>query len=153
MGVATKIEWCDRLLAKVDRRGPNECWPWLGAMTSKGYGVFSIGGSNTTAHRAAYTLAVSDPGPLQVDHMCRNRACCNPSHLEAVTNAENTRRGLRGSLPTHCKRGHEWGPGNTGTNTSGRRVCMDCRRARDRGRRDAAYWRAYRSRRKDSAHG
>jgi len=77
---------------------PNGCWVWIRAITMHGYG--NIGwrwpGGRTTmsSHRFFYTKIVGKvPGGLDLDHLCRNRACCNPAHIEPVTTAENLRRG------------------------------------------------------------
>lgn len=70
------------------------CWEWLGAKTAGGYGLINVNGRHTTAQRAAYE-AVHGPQPahLVIDHLCRNRSCVRVDHLEAVTSAENMRRG------------------------------------------------------------
>jgi hypothetical protein len=64
------------------------------------------------------------PDGLHIDHLCRNRACCHPDHLEAVTPRENVRRGVRSQV-THCPKGHEYTPENTKVKR-GRRNCRAC---------------------------
>lgn len=97
----------ERMKAKIDERDPGECWPWLGALTRKGYGIIiSRAGRNSYAHRAVYEQFVGPiPDGLEIDHTCHSfdmscpggdtcphRRCVNPSHLEPVTHAENVRR-------------------------------------------------------------
>ena len=87
---------------------PTPCWLWKGQVGGTGYGRVRIGGRMHAVHRVAYELAKGPiPVGLQLDHLCRVRHCCNPSHLEAVTQQENIRRGERMNM-THCKRGHEF---------------------------------------------
>ena len=70
------------------------CWEWRGARTTDGYGTFSIHSKTVYAHRYSYEIHMGDiPDGLVLDHLCRVRHCVNPGHLEAVTNAENVRRG------------------------------------------------------------
>lgn len=115
----------------------DECWPWLGAISNNGYGNVAIesgrGGKATAAHRAVYTLLVGPiPGGLQIDHLCRNRACVNPAHLEPVTGQENVRRAA--ALRVTCASGHPFSPENT-THLPSRptvRLCRECRRATQR---------------------
>lgn len=87
------------------------------------------------AHRMAYELT---RGPilegLVIDHLCRNKACVNPAHLEAVSQRVNVRRGLLGSR-TACINGHEYTPENTFIERNGKRRCRTCQRATDRRRR------------------
>lgn len=69
------------------------CWEWQGTSQPNGYGVFSINNHLQRTHRVSYEAFVAPiPDGLQIDHLCRNRICCNPEHLEPVTPAENTRR-------------------------------------------------------------
>lgn len=155
MAEHTNIEWADatvqaRFWALVRRGAVDACWPWTGGFQGTGYGVFRIGNRQTTAHRVAYCITHGhEPEGLQVDHLCRNRACCNPTHLEAVTQAENVRRGLKGRMVTSCTNGHVYTPENTGHHAgTGRRFCRECRRARDRERHDAEFWRRRREAKK-----
>lgn len=71
------------------------CWIWTGAVQGKGYGSVGHQKRIWSSHKLAYTLLVGPvPEGLTLDHLCRNKLCCNPAHLEAVTNLENIRRGL-----------------------------------------------------------
>ena len=111
----------------------NHCWGWDGNHNWKGYAQFDRSG----AHRYAYELHVGPiPEGLQLDHLCRNRWCINPEHLEPVTNQENSRRGNTGKtvsgaarLRTHCRNGHELTPENTWKHGHGSRLCRICRAA------------------------
>lgn len=70
------------------------CWNWKGTLFRNGYGAFGVSGKTCGAHRVAYELAIGPiPAGLQLDHLCRNRGCVNPGHLEPVTGTVNTGRG------------------------------------------------------------
>jgi len=116
---------------------PNSgCWIWTAASCPKGYGRISIDRSPRMVHRVAYTALVGAiPDGLHLDHLCRTPSCCNPVHLEPVTNAVNTARGLAGInnlTKTHCPSGHPYSTENTRMihNALGRasRICKRCRR-------------------------
>lgn len=112
------------------------CWLWTAGKTASGYGMFSFSGSSVRAHRWAYEFFVGPiPEGLELDHLCRNRACVNPAHLEPVSRRENQLRGdtfsARQAAQTHCKRGHEFSEANTRV-YRGRRYCRCCITARMR---------------------
>jgi hypothetical protein len=123
-----------RFWPKVDRRGDSECWPWQGSIGTKGYGNFRLEGSAPHAHRAAYLLLVGPiPNGLTIDHLCRNRFCVNPAHLEPVSIAVNVLRGsgtaAQNRRKTVCLRGHKFDEANTRW-YRGKRYCRACVRCR-----------------------
>lgn len=129
----------ERFWAKVDKS--DGCWVWTAGISSGGYGSFWLDGKNRRAHRVAYELTVGPvPQGLQLDHLCRNRRCVRPDHLEPVTCGENIRRGDTGknsgrhnATKTHCPQGHPYEGGNPIV-SEGRRRCRECGRIRSRDR-------------------
>jgi hypothetical protein len=129
----------ERFAAKV-YHAPSGCWEWLGTRNYKGYGFLHMNDGPRTqgAHRVAYELFKGPiPEGLQIDHLCHNRGCVNPLHLQAVTGSVNQLRGLtlskRLALRTHCNHGHEFTPENTSFHHGARR-CKECHRIQARRR-------------------
>lgn len=121
--------------AKVLRHGEGDCWPWNAYRNQDGYGYY-FANRFMAAHRIAYMLTVGPiPDGLQLDHLCRNRACCNPAHLEPVTARENCLRGetvaARNAAKTHCSNGHPYAGDNLITKRHGR-ACRICKNLSDK---------------------
>lgn len=133
-----KIPAEQKFWMRVDRRGPDECWPWLGGKCKSGYGMmrksyFGI----VVAHRIAYTLCVGPVADdLELDHLCRNRGCVNPAHLEPVPPKVNNHRGVgaaaRNAKKTHCPKGHPLSGENLMVLKQGFRRCKTCMDAQRR---------------------
>lgn len=128
----------DRIKQSI-RIDENGCWVWqLHCMPTEGYGLIAVDGRPRLAHRVSYETFVGPiPDGLQLDHLCRNRPCVNPDHLEPVTCQENIRRSpihisrVRASK-THCPQNHEYTDENTYVDRRGRRSCRTCTRIRNR---------------------
>lgn len=115
------VDWT-RFWKAVDRRSDDECWPWLRRIDRYGYGVYRRKNKapgpplelEWRAHRLAYENLIGPiPDDLVIDHLCRNRSCVNPSHMEPVTNRTNLQRGHPGRKPhigidgyRVCRNGH-----------------------------------------------
>jgi hypothetical protein len=135
----------DRFWAYVDRKSTEECWIWLRALNTHGYAVFNLdestGGGQEKGHRYAYRQIRGeipdeiDGQPVELDHECRIRPCCNPWHLEAVTQAVNTERGVGPTAgnagKTHCPEDHPYAGDNLIVDRNGYRSCRICTYARN----------------------
>lgn len=112
------------------------CWLWTASGLPGGYGRFGVDGRLWLAHRWSYEHFVGKiPEGLEIDHLCKQRRCCNPSHLEPVTHTVNVRRGDVASVNrarliaiTHCPKGHTYDAVNTHVRANGKRQCRACNR-------------------------
>jgi hypothetical protein len=141
--------WPPRFWRKVNKNGPipqekpelGPCWVWTARARGEGYGKFDTGKKHDFAHRLSYELLCGPiPEGLELDHLCRNRLCLNPKHLEPVTRRVNL---LRSELTwtskyakrTHCNYGHPLSGENLRiiVKKSGHfaRECKICRRHRN----------------------
>ena len=129
------------------------CWNWVGYLDKDGYGQIRVDGKCKRAHRASFE-AFRGPIPdgLMTDHLCRNRPCCNPYHLDPVTHTINQRRGdtvsSRNYIKTHCNRGHELAGDNLMSYDDGRRGCLSCHKMKSKEWVENNRGRAYESQRK-----
>lgn len=132
----------ERFWNYVDATG--DCWEWTGSRNPNGYGRFCpTSHTSTTAHRFAWQALIGPiPDEMEVDHLCRNRGCVNPDHLEVVTHHENCHRGylvwMVHRARTHCKHGHAFTPENTGEQYHGGRFCRICQNGYSRKSRASA---------------
>jgi hypothetical protein len=138
LGFAVRATPEERFYSYVDRSG--DCWQWTGSVASHGYGYFGVNYKTVYVHIFAYELLVGPiPEGLKLDHLCRNRSCCNPAHLEPVTNRTNILRGVspaaQNARMTVCSRGHELSGANLYVSPKGKRQCVECRRLRMRSRK------------------
>ncbi|MGW4578006.1 HNH endonuclease signature motif containing protein [Rhodococcus aetherivorans] len=127
------------LLDRIERDGDDDaCWTWQGAMHNRGYGRVTLDGVPAYAHHIALRLwlGIVVPEEMHVDHLCRDRSCCNPSHLEVVTPKVNVLRGIgpsaENAVKTHCDNGHPLTGENLYVRPDGGRDCRACRRNHSR---------------------
>lgn len=149
------MDTVSRFVKKYEVNDFSGCWDWLAGKTQDGYGTFFNGKKTQRAHRFSYEYYNGDiPEGLEIDHICRNRGCVNPNHLEVVTRSVNMLRGdgpeisrqkmfklheKYGGRPpiavinenkTHCIHGHEFTEENTYYRPTGGRLCKACNRIR-----------------------
>ena len=133
----------DRIISKIDF--PNDitkCWKFTNNSTSGGYKQLSVNSRTQMAHRVIYALFIEKiPSKLQSDHLCRNRGCVNPTHIEPVSQKINILRGYGpcaiNSKKEKCKRGHPFTPDNIITQRSFKphwRQCKQCEIKRNKER-------------------
>lgn len=130
-------EQIERFLNKFTQTDDSSCWDWKGTDNGKGYGDFNCNNKSYRAHRVSYEFFNKTiiPHRMVVDHLCRNRKCVNPKHLEVVSHYENTMRGIghaaKNARKDSCKHGHAYNSRNTHIRRSknGRvwRVCKECK--------------------------
>lgn len=131
------------LLHRIDKYivvSPNvwngtHCLDWVGPMGPKGYGRLQIRKRTFQAHRLVWATQHHDPKHLLIDHLCRNRLCCNTDHHSLKTSLDNTHAegsqavAARNRAKTHCPSGHEYSPENTYVRPSDNgRICLTCRK-------------------------
>jgi len=126
-----------RFVSKVSPEPNSGCWLWCGSLDTNGYGQFWLRGTVVKAHRASAMIAgMTLFFDCEVDHLCRNKACVNPKHIEPVTRSENNLRHRKAvGLIENCARGHELIGWNAVHDVDGRTRCRQCRRTAARERR------------------
>lgn len=139
-----QLQFCSfecRFWSKIDRRGPSDCWLWIGPVQKNGYGKFSEGKTTLLAHRVVYEREVGHiHRDLVVDHVCNERLCVNPAHLQIIPQRANVMRGAgvaaQNARKTHCKNGHPLSGANLvlirQKNGRNERRCRTCEQEKSR---------------------
>ena len=130
--------WSKVITSDIHSYNGTPCLEWIAFIHPNGYGRFGLNGKLKQAHRLSYEETKGKiPDGLVLNHLCRNRKCVNPDHLEVVTKKENILKGLTGfvaglrqRIKTHCPQNHEYIPENTYINSKGKRICRTCNRIR-----------------------
>ena len=135
--------YCEKVRQRIAKRIDfsecgldTHCWVWQGPVSRDGYGIISYNSKPNLTHRVSYIVNKGPiPEGLELDHLCRNRRCCNPDHLDPVSHKENVRRGKTGEVNSHrqrskteCKHGHPFDAKNTYYRSRGSRGCRTCNR-------------------------
>ncbi len=126
----------ERFFSKIKFNKKTWCWDWIAGTDKDGYGQFWFNKKQRKAYRVSYELfrgSLTDG--LTLDHLCKNKKCCNPEHLEQVSIGINLKRASHqittiNSKKTHCHNGHEFTPENTYITPLGKRQCNECQTQR-----------------------
>lgn len=130
------MEPLNYISGKIEKITETGCWVWMGSLSRSGYAIGRPEGVSVRVHRWLYKKLNGDIGDLTLDHLCRNRCCINPSHLEPVTQKENVLRGIgataENARKTTCKNGHKFDRIVVRSSGAIIRRCMTCHNARGR---------------------
>lgn len=129
------IPLIDRFVEKISEPDDahNDCWIWKGSRTGSGYGQIWVNRRMRTAHRVSHELFIGPiPDGCAVDHLCRNRLCVRPDHLQALDHYTNWSQWNLSK--THCRNGHLYSGDNLRFKPSGERRCRICHNAQERER-------------------